>query len=115
MAIPHIQSAYPKKRYKYGEFLVTLLTDVVSKDAQQYTYLIAIMPEGKTQPEVYITYQAVSSQGDVTYQIKVISEQDEHIINYDANPMSESAFCDFALQGIEQMFGLTDETPVALH
>ncbi len=115
MAIPHIQSAYPKKRYKYGEFLVTLLTDVVSKDAQQYTYLIAIMPEGKTQPEVYITYQAVSSQGDVTYQIKVISEQDEHIINDDANPMGEGAFCDFALQGIEQMFGLTDETPVALH
>jgi len=115
MAIPHIQSAYPKKRYKYGEFLVTLLTDVVSKDAEQYTYLIAIMSEGKTQPEVYITYQPISSQGHITYQIKVISEQDEHIINDDTQQMSENTFCDFALKGIEQMFGLTDETPVALH
>lgn len=115
MAIPQIQSAYPKKRYKYGEFLVTLLTDVTSKDSNQYTYLIAIMPEGKTQPEVYITYQAVSFEGSVSYQIKVISEQDEHIINNDTNHMSESAFCDFALKGIEQMFGLTDETPVVLH
>jgi hypothetical protein len=115
MAIPQIQSAYPKKRYKYGEFVVTLLTDVVSKDATEYTYLIAIMSEGKTHPEVYITYQQVNVDGQMTYQVKVISEQDEHIINDDDNHMSETSFCEFALKGIEQMFGLTDETPVALH
>ena len=112
MAIPHIQSALPKKRYKYGEFIVTLLTDVVSRDDVQYMYLVAVMSEGKTNPQVYITYEMTTQHG---YQTRVVSEQDDHDISTQPERMTESAFCDFALSGIEQMFGISDETPVALN
>ncbi len=111
MAIPHIQSALPKKRYQYGEFIVTFLTDVVSHDGVHYIYLVAVMSEGKNNPQVYITYEKTTQN---SYQTRVVSEQDEHIIDTQQDRMIESAFCDFALAGIQQMFGLTDEIPVAL-
>lgn len=111
MTFPRIQSAIPKQRFKYGEFIVTLLTDVVSQDTVHYLYLVAVLSEGKTDPQVYISYEQTDRN---SFQTRVISQQDEHIINTQSEPMNESAFCDLALSGIEQMFGLTDETPVVL-
>ena len=111
MAIPHIQSALPKKRYKYGEFIVTLLTDVVSHDNVQYMYLVAVLSEGENNPQVYITYEQTTQN---SYQTRVVSAQDEHIIASQQARMTESAFCEFALADIEQMFGLSDETPAAI-
>jgi hypothetical protein len=114
MAIPHIQSAIPKRRYQYGEFTITLLTDIQSDDPHDYLFLMAAVREGNTQPEVYITCEAIMQNETRTYQVRVLSDQQEHIISTQPQWGNETAFCEFALQGISQMFELSDEqvTPI---
>ncbi len=114
MAFPTIQSAIPKKRYQFGEFAVTLLTDINSSDATSYLYAAAVLREGALKPEVYITCESTTSNNENTYRIRVLSEQDEHIISQDKQWRHEQKFCDYALQGIQQMFELTDETPILI-
>lgn len=114
MALPTIQSAIPKRRYKYGEFVITLLSDIESQDTNSYLYIAAVLREGSSQPEVYITCESVTSDGKKSYIVKVNTKDNEHIINQDTQWRHEEKFCTYALQGIQQMFELNDETPVLL-
>ena len=114
MAIPHIQSAIPKKRYQYGEFTITLLTDIQSNDPPDYKYLMAAVREGNAQPEVYITCEKIIHDTTTTYQVRVLSDQQEHTISTDNEWGNENAFCKFALDGISQMFELSDEQPTPI-
>lgn len=114
MATPHIQSAIPKKRYQYGEFTITLLTDIQSEDSPDYLYLMAAVREGNAQPEVYITCETIMQDGARTYQVRVLSDQQEHIISTQLQWGNEKAFCEFALEGISQMFELSDEQPTPI-
>ena len=114
MAIPHIQSAIPKKRYQYGEFTITLLTDIQSNDTPNYLYLMAAVREGSPQPEVYITCESVIQDETKTYQVRVLSDKQEHIISTKQQWGNEKAFCEYALEGISQMFELSDEQPTPI-
>ncbi len=112
MSLPNILTALPKRRYQYGEYAVTLLSDISSTDATSYLYLIAVIRDGYDKPEVYITCEPQKSNN--TYSVRVISEHEEHIISEDPQWKNEQKFCDFALQGIKQMFNLSDEDPILL-
>mgnify|MGYP006074225827 CR=1 FL=1 len=114
MALPIIQSAIPKRRYQYGEFSITLLTTINSSDPVSYLYIVAILAEGAAKPEVYITCESTTSNDGNTYRIRVLSEQEEHTISQDKQWRNEQKFCDYALQGIQQMFELSDEIPVLI-
>lgn len=114
MALPTIQSAIPKRRYQFGEFAITLLSDINSSDPVSYLFIAAVLREGGLKPEVYITCEPTTSNDEYTYRIRVLSENDEHIISEDKQWHNEQKFCDYALQGIQQMFELTDETPILL-
>ena len=114
MALPIIQSAIPKRRYQFGEFAITLLADINSSDPVSYLYIAAVLREGASKPEVYITCESTTSNEQSTYRIRVLSEKDEHIISQDKQWHHEQKFCDYALQGIQQMFELTDETPILI-
>ena len=114
MPFPHILSALPKRRYQYGEYLITLLSDVSSDDSTSYLYIIAVVREGHDKPEVYITCEPCRSNEPQLYRIRVISEHEEHNISEDTQWKNEQNFCDFALQGIKQMFNLSDEDPILL-
>jgi hypothetical protein len=114
MALPTIQSAIPKRRYQFGEFAITLLTDISSSDSASYLFIAAVLREGASKPEVYITCETTTSNDQDTCRIRVLSEQDEHLISEDKQWRHEQKFCDYALQGIQQMFELTDETPILI-
>jgi len=114
MALPTIQSAIPKRRYQFGEFVITILSDIESIDTSPYLYIAAVLREGNTQPEVYITCEPISAQNQSSYRVKVLTKDDEHTISEDQQWKHEQKFCDYALEGIQQMFQLTDETPVLL-
>ena len=114
MSFPHILSALPIRRYQYGEYSITLLSDVSSDDSISYLYIIAVVREGYDKPEVYITCEPYRSNESQSYRVRVISEQEEHNISEDPQWKNEQKFCDFALQGIKQMFNLSDEDPILL-
>jgi len=48
------------------------------------------------------------------YRTRVLTADAEHIIDQQAQALNQTAFCDFALNGIQQMFGLNDEQAVLL-
>ena len=114
MAIPSIVTAIPKRRYQYGEFSITLLTEITSHDPSTYLYIAAVLQEGKTAPEVYITCEPISAHDSGAYKIRVLSADQEHIINEGPQWGNEQTFCEFALQGVAQMFELSDEKPILL-
>ena len=114
MALPTIQSAIPKRRYQFGEFAVTLLADIDSSDPVSYLYMAAVLREGALKPEVYITCESTTSDNDNTWRVRVLSEKEEHVISQDKQWRDEQKFCNYALQGIQQMFELTDETPILI-
>ncbi len=114
MAHPAIQSALPKRRYQFGEFAVTLLTDINSSDKTSYQFIVAVLREGSIKPEVYITCEVITSNDGDSYRVRVLSEQDEHVISEDKQWRDEQKFCDYALQGIQQMFELSDENPILI-
>ncbi len=114
MSFPSIITAIPKRRYQYGEFTITLLTEITSDDPAPYLYIAAVLRDGKQSPEVYITCESISASNHTECRVRVLSEQQEHIISESFHGQNEQAFCDFALQGIKQMFELSDETPVPL-
>ena len=118
MPLPKIQSALPKRRYQFGEFVITLLSEIESDDVASYLYIAAVMREGSNQPEVYITCETISSENKSettpSYRISVLTENDKHLINQGSQWKNEQTFCDYALDGIQQMFQLTDETPILL-
>ena len=115
MAFPSIVTAIPKRRYQYGEFTITLLTEIASNDPVPYLYIAAIMQDGKNSPEVYITCESISADEESQYRVRVLSSHDEHIISEASEWHSEQGFCEFALQGVKQMFDLRDETPIQLN
>ena len=114
MATPSIVTAIPKRRYQYGEFHVTLLTEITSNDPVIYLYIAAVIQEGKTTPELYITCEPISVDDSRSYRVRVLSDQQEYIIGEGTEWDNEQAFCEFALQGVAQMFALSDEKPIFL-
>ena len=111
MPCPTIKTAIPARRYKFGEYTITLLTDISSNDKTEYLFIAAVVKDGCSEPEVYITCEPISAP---TVRVRVLTEQSEHIIGEGAEWNKEQPFCDFALQGIEQMFALSDEQAVRI-
>ena len=114
MALPKIQTAIPVRRYKYGEYTATLLADISSKDGVNYRFLMALVKDGGTNPEVYITHEQTVEGSTDRYRTRVLTADNEHIIDQQVQALKQAAFCDFALNGIQQMFGLSDEQAVLL-
>jgi hypothetical protein len=114
VALPKIQTAIPLRRYKYGEYTATLLGDISSSDDLNYCFMMALVKDGGTDPEVYITHEETVAGSTDRYRTRVLTADAEHIIDQQAQALNQTAFCDFALNGIQQMFGLSDEQAVLL-
>jgi hypothetical protein len=51
---PQIQTAIPQHRYLVGNYGVTLLGEIASGDGVDYRYILAFVPNGQSQPSLYI-------------------------------------------------------------
>lgn len=108
MSIPRIHTAIPLRRYQYGEFVVTVLGDIVSPDAADYRYIIAVAQEGNPQPGLFLTAERGSGG---TCDLRVAMADGSRVLE------SSPAFCDLdlfvkeALQVIATMLSLSDEMP----
>ena len=114
MSTPAITTAIPVCRYKFGEFTITILSEIESEDPTSYLYIAAILQDGKEAPEVYITCEPTSAGNPNKCLVRVLSDQEEFIISNDFNAKTQQSFCDFALEGVKQMYELSDEKPLLL-
>ncbi len=113
---PHIQTAIPKRRYKYGAFSAIVLGDIQSDDPVDYHYILAVVEEGKSDPHIFITSERnranEADQGSHT--MRVLMPGDTQVIGASDRWSELDLFADDALQGVAQLLNLADEQVVRL-
>jgi len=107
---PKITTAIPQRRYQYGEYGLTVLGEIESPDAPNYTFILAMVKDGDPEPSAYVICDR-RRRGDFAYRTRLIMEGFNE-------PMGESddwgdldSFYEFALQVAAKALGLVEETP----
>jgi hypothetical protein len=110
MSLPVIHTAIPKRRYQYGEFALVVLGEIESGDAAAYHYLLGIVPEGKSQPELFVSAEKVAKKGeDRAFQMRLIAEQISQTVGYSDAWDDLEVFTADALALCAQLLNLKDE------
>ena len=108
---PGIQTAIPKRRYRLGEFTVTVLGDVDSNDGIDYCYIAAVIQGQDPEPGIYLTAEREAGGG---YAMRLVMRDGAEVIGNSEQWGELDAFVDAALKVVAQVLSLTDETPYRL-
>lgn len=116
MALPKIQTAMPAKRYRFGDFNVTVLQDIESPDEADYRYLMAFLRDGEAQPVTFVSCEQkpLGKRAEGRYQLRVISQALNEVLETDNALGGLDYFCEQALKVGQQMLGLQDDFPFPL-
>ena len=106
MTMPVIVTAIPKHRYQLNEFQIVLLSDIESSDNVSYQYLLAVIPEGARQPELYISAEKIPGR---TYQMRVVAAQASQILQQSPDWHDADVFATDALLVLKKLMGLMNE------
>lgn len=113
---PQIRTAIPKRRYQVGDYAASLLGEIESGDQRVYRYILAFVPLGRKEPELYIyaepTPPAERAQG--AYQLRVASEVLSEVVDRDDRWGDLETFATQALKLGSQALGLQREQVVQL-
>lgn len=113
---PKIATAIPHRRYRYGDYAVTVLGDIESSDGGDYRFIAAFVREGQAQPQLFVvserTPPAERERG--SHQLRVINNALDEVMDVDARWSRLDDFCEQALQMGAQLLGLEQETAFPL-
>ena len=116
MTKPHIKTAIPKQRHQIGSFIATVLGDIATDDPTDYRFIMAIVAEGKQEPDLYVTSERNNGPNadEGRYRLRVIMGDQEK----ELSPSDEWGDIDkFSMAGmgiIAKLMRLQDEMPVRL-
>jgi hypothetical protein len=113
---PKIQRAIPQKRYQYGDYAVAVLGDIESGDARDYRFVAAFVPDGESQPRLYVACEraAPDQRARGAYALRVVNSAMDEVMDVDDRWGRLDEFCTQALQLGAQLLGLEQETPYPL-
>ena len=116
MDTPRIQTAIPQRRYQLGDYSAVVLGDIESPDNAKYQYILAVVKEGETKPEVYVIAERNprSRAQEGSHRLRIESP----VLSDDLGSSDEWRDIDvFASEGLRVaagVLGLTDEQAVRL-
>jgi hypothetical protein len=108
---PGIQTAIPRRRYRLGEFTVTVLGDVDSNDGIDYRYIAAVIQGQDPEPGIYLTAEREAGGG---YAMRLVMRDGAEVIGSSDQWGDLDAFVNEVLNVVAQVLSLTDETPYQL-
>jgi hypothetical protein len=108
---PSIATAIPLRRYKYGEFTLTVLGDIDSRDEINYRYILAVVQGDNPEPGLYVT--AEQGAGNEMAMRVMMRDGDEVIARSD-RWRDVDVFVDEAINIVSRVLSLSDETPYQL-
>jgi hypothetical protein len=108
---PSISTAIPLRRYKFGEFTLTVLGDIESPDERQYRYILAVIQGENPEPGLYVT--AERGTGEELAMRVMMSDGDE-VIGHSSQWGDLDKFADESINIVSRVLGLSDETPYQL-
>lgn len=111
---PAIATAIPRRRYRLGEFTVTVLGDIDSKDGRDYRYIAAVICGQDPEPGLYLTAEAGGPEEKGGLAMRLIMQDGAEVLDRSERWADLDAFVDEALRIITRMLKLTDETPYRL-
>lgn len=108
---PQIKTAIPKRRYRVGGYLATLLGEIESGDGRAYRYLLAFVRQGSREPELYLCAEPTAPQerADGAYRLRAIGEAMSEVLDTDDRWGDLETFAEQALQLGAQTLGLQRE------
>lgn len=117
MSLPAITTAIPQRRYQYGEFTLVLLGEIETSDDVAYHYLLGVIPEGKAQPELFVSAEKnpPNQRTEGLYRLRVIAEQISQTLGHSDDWGDIDIFASDALKIVNKMMNLADEKPVLLN
>ena len=113
---PRILTAIPKQRFQYGDFGITILSDIESGDERDYRYIAAFVPEGESQPRLYVICERLppGQRSAGTYALRIVNAAMDEVMEVDDRWADLGEFTGQALQMGGQLLGLEQETPYPL-
>ena len=108
---PGIQTAIPRRRYRFGEFTLTVLGEICSSDGVDYRYIAAVIQGQDPEPGLYLTAEREAGGG---YAMRLVLRDGAEVIGHSDQWGDLDAFVDEALNVVAQVLSLTDETPYQL-
>lgn len=109
MKVPQINTAIPKRRYQLGDFGITVLGEVESGDENNYKYVLAMVQDGKSDPNLYVV--AISVPGSEEFTLRLIAPNMERDLDTSAAWRDLDHFCEQGISVAQQILGLKDEYP----
>ena len=111
---PGIETAIPKRRYKLGEFTLTVLGDIDSNDDVDYVYIAAVIQGQDPEPGIYITAEQDRQGPAGEYSMRFIMHNGEEVISCSEQWGELDAFVDEVLRIVSRVLSLSDEVPYQL-
>lgn len=111
MSKPSIVTAIPLRRYTFGEFTLTVLGDIDTRDAVNYRYILAVVQGDDPEPGLYLT--AEQGGGD-ELAMRIMMRDGDEVIGHSGAWRELDVFVEEALRIVSQVLNLSDETPYRL-
>ncbi len=111
MSKPSILTAIPLRRYKFGEFTLTVLGDIDTQDKVNYRYILAVVQGEDPEPGLYLT----AEQGDgEDLVMRIMMRDGDQVIGHSGGWRELDNFVDESIRIVSQVLNLSDETPYQL-
>jgi hypothetical protein len=111
---PGISTAIPKRRYRLGEFTLTVLGDVESSDGIDYQYIMAVIQGQDPEPGMYITAERPEEPGGRELSMRLVMRDGAEVIGSSDQWISLDMFTGEAIDIVTRILNLSDETPYQL-
>jgi hypothetical protein len=114
--LPRILTAIPRRRYRIGEFGVTLLAEVESGDGIDYQFIMAFVEEGQSRPSLYVCGERnpPGQRSEGSHRLRMVNQAMSEILGSDDAWRDLEAFAEQALAIGAKALGLGREQPVQL-
>lgn len=111
---PAIRTAMPRRRYRFGDFTLTVLGDVESGDGIDYHYIMAVIQGQDPEPGMYITAERLQPPGGRELLMRLIMRDGAEVIGSSEQWVSLDMFTGEAMEIVSRILNLSDETPYQL-
>ncbi len=108
---PGIRTAIPKRRYRLGEFTVTVLGEIDSSDGIEYRYILAVVRGQDKEPGMYITAEKPADVAGKLLSMRIIMQDGSEVIGQDADWQQLDVFAARGIEIVSRVLNLSDETP----
>ncbi|MDX1696892.1 MAG: hypothetical protein R3308_01325 [Thiohalobacterales bacterium] len=109
---PGIGTAIPRRRYRLGEFTITVLGEIESTDGRDYRYIAGITDARDPEPGMYVT--AERGRRGEALDMRIIMRDGAEVIDTSDAWADLDAFVEEVIRIASKILRLSDETAYRL-